>query len=183
MAAEPDDAAALLLPLLLLGASDRADDDADATQPMAILFPRPRRGRPSWTSNDGNGRRLNEEGKEAGARTTRGLCAAAVLQLQPQQVWVLLLGDGLMSRAMARRCLYRLARGTVRRGLRALSFACALVLDGLMACGCHSSWGGRGYIAASISRRRDGWISICLKRVLSARCRKLVGKRLWYQSI
>ena len=100
MAAEPDDAAALLLPLLLLGASDRADDDADATQPMAILFPRPRRGRPNWTSNDGNGRRLNEEGKEAGARTTRGLCAAAVLQLQPQQVWVLLLGDGL-SRAMA----------------------------------------------------------------------------------
>jgi len=116
MAAEPDDAAALLLPLLLLGASDRADDDADATQPMAILFPRPRRGRPNWTSNDGNGRRLNEEGKEAGTRT-RGLCAAAVLQLQQQQVWVLLLGDGLMSRAMARRCLYRLARGTVRRGL------------------------------------------------------------------
>jgi len=86
----------LLLLLLLVGASDRRD----ATQPMAILLPRPRRGRPSWTSNDGNGRRLNEEGKEAGARTTRGLCAAAVLQLQPQQVWVLLLGDGL-SRAMA----------------------------------------------------------------------------------
>jgi hypothetical protein len=74
MAAEPDAAALLLPDVLLLGASDRAD----ATQPMAILFPfpRPRRGRPSWIGSDGNGRRLNEEGEEARTRT-RGLCAAA----------------------------------------------------------------------------------------------------------
>lgn len=57
------DAAAALAPLLLLGVSDRADDD-DATHPMVFL----RDQRRSWTRDDG--RLLSEEeGEEEAAAT------------------------------------------------------------------------------------------------------------------
>jgi hypothetical protein len=120
------DAAAALAPLLLLGVSDRADDD-DATHPMVFL----RDQRRSWTRDD-DGRLLSEEeGEEEEAAATAtgkkrspaaGPRAGAALLQRLRAA----LRNGLSWRCMlpaAPGCLY-----IVRARARARSFGLACVL-------------------------------------------------------